>query len=180
MSLSFFHSGFSLLTFCYVAIDAAAPAYIRPEVELSQRLDGSDCEKLVTFCCEKKHFGSQKVLGHINILVNNGTDQPQCGDNIVCDHLSCPVYLIESLRKDEPSNFTITNVDSKASYVLDVLSISGIPNGNYTMKTSPCYPYTLEPNGAPRNFVTNLLIAASLLFASLGVPSQIGGFCWLE
>lgn len=134
---------FSLLTFCCEAIDAAAPAYMRPEVHISQRLDDSDCERLVTFCCEKKHFGSANVLGHINILVNNGTDQPHCGNNIVCDHLSCPVFLIESLRKDEPSHFTITNVDSNASYVFDVESISEIPDGNYAMETSACYPYTI-------------------------------------
>lgn len=126
----------------FLAIDAAGPGFISPElVDLSRRIDSSDCDRVITLCCEKTTLGSDQHLGHINILVNNGTNQPGCDDdNIFCDHSTCPIYVTESLRKDRTCNFTMTNVDSNDTYVFDMNSVSKYPDGNYIMATSPCYP----------------------------------------
>lgn len=81
----------------------------------------------------------------MSILVNNGTNQPQCGHgDHACDHMSCPSFVTESLRKNPSCNFTITNLDSNVSYVLDVNMISEYPDGYYSMSTTACFPYDTE------------------------------------
>lgn len=131
--------------FYFVAIDGAGPGYTnRKTIDESRCIKKSDCERVITLCCERKFFGTDKLLGHVNIFVNDGTNQPQCGyGNFTCDHLSCPIYVIESLRKDRSWNYTLTNIDTNTPYVFDINAVSEYPDGNYAMTTSSCYPYAI-------------------------------------
>lgn len=126
----------------HIAIDAAGPGYTIPKmVDASRRIDSTDCERVIVLCCNKKIISSDRILGDINIFVNNDAEQPPNKFlSAIFDHAMCPNYLTDSLRKNRNCNFTMINSVSNTSYVFDVNSILKYPNGNYTMNTSTCYP----------------------------------------
>lgn len=127
----------------FAAIDAAGVGYSQTRTNRpSRRIESSDCERVIALCCDKKVLGSDRTLGHLYVLVNNGTNQPQCeADDFSCDHSSCTSYFIESLRRNQSGSFTMINIETNATCVFNMESISECPDGNYTMTTSPCYPY---------------------------------------
>lgn len=129
--------------FFFAGADLAGPLYTYPIlVDPSQRLVSTDCLKVITLCCEKYLLGSEEIKGNVAIIVNNGTNQPPCVNNPVCDHMSCPYFVIEPMRKNKTCDYDLLNVATDEYSVSD---LDSIPFGNYTMTTKRCFPYcTIE------------------------------------
>lgn len=129
--------------FVQIGLDPAGWGYTKPLIlPANRRLDASQCITVKIIITDENGLGSRFPSGTVNVYANGGKHQPMCRmSHFPCNHYASVSLFIESIRKNQTMNF---GMETKDGLIKDywTLYARDVP-GNYTLKTGPCYPYSL-------------------------------------